>query len=328
MNPPSKDEASWVRTIRDLWGPSGAEVDLGDDACVLPAGRYALTTDTLLEHVDFECAWAPPGALGHKALAANLSDLAAMGARPRFLLLTLGWPSGFPEAFIEGLLKGMRALALQEGVGLCGGDLTRSPQGLLLSLTLAGEQEGAPLTRSGGRPGDVLYVGGALGGPAAALGRFQAGERLPSFDPAAPPEEPDLRLLDRFYRPPSQTALGGFLSKGPLASCCMDVSDGLSRDLARLCEASGCGAEVEEDALPLEASAGGPSGDKLDTAVLGGEEQVLLFASPAGNEARLREAPVKLHPIGRLTEGSELRLLCHDGGLKVLPRAGFDHFLA
>lgn len=328
MTPISRDEASWVRSIRDLWGPSGAEVDLGDDACVLPRGRYALSTDTLLEHVDFECGWAPPAALGHKALAANLSDLAAMGAAPRFLLLTLGWSAGFPEAFITGLLEGMRALAVREGVGLCGGDLTRSPQGLLVSLTVAGEQEGEPLRRSGGRPGDLLYVGGALGGPAAALARFQSGERLPAFDSEAPPEEPERHVLDRFYRPPSQTALGRFLSEGSLASCCLDLSDGLSRDLARLCEASGCGAVVEEAGLPLEVPEGGPASERLRFAVLGGEEQVLLFASPPGNEARLREAPVQLHPIGRLTEGSELRLLCHDGGLQDLPRAGFDHFLA
>lgn len=328
MTPIPRDEASWVRTIRDLWGPSGADVDLGDDACVLPRGRYALSTDTLLEHVDFECGWAPPAALGYKALAANLSDLAAMGATPRFLLLTLGWPPEFPAAFITGLLVGMRALASREGMGLCGGDLTRSPQGLLVSLTVAGEQECEPLRRSGGRPGDLLYVGGGLGGPAAALQRFRAGERLPAFDAGAPPREPERLLLDRFYRPPSQTALGRFLAEGSLASCCLDVSDGLSRDLARLCEASGCGAVVEETALLLAAPEGGHADEGLRFAVLGGEEQVLLFASPPCNEARLREAPVQLHPIGRLTEGSELRLLCHDGGLQDLPRAGFDHFLA
>lgn len=329
MNPTARDESAWIRRIRTLWGPSGIEVDLGDDACVLPVGRHALTSDALVEHVDFECEWAPPQALGHKALAVNLSDLASMGAEPRYFLLTMGWPKGFSETFVEGVLEGMRRLSESEGVSLCGGDLTESPGGLLISITAVGLQEEAPLVRSGGRPEDHLFLSGALGGPAEALRRFQSGQRLTAFDPAVSPAEPEQLLLDRFFRPPSQTGLGLFLARRHLATACIDLSDGLARDLARLCEASGCGAVVEAENLPVEpASAGGVTLSAARAALRGGEEQVLLFTVPPGRADELREAPLPVHRIGRLTQGQERIVVDPDGRREGIPQEGFDHFLA
>ncbi|OYW06844.1 MAG: hypothetical protein B7X11_00795 [Acidobacteria bacterium 37-65-4] len=193
MTSPLRDEAGWIRLLSATWHRKDAEVGLGDDGCVIPPARYTLSTDVLVEGVDFRRDWAPPEALGYKAMAANLSDLAAMGAIPRFFLMTLGFPRGYPEAFVEGVLRGLHALSDRRGVELCGGDLTRAPGGLFVSLTVIGEQRRRPLLRSGGRPGDVLYVSGSLGGPAEALRRFEAGARLEAFDPLAGPwwESPD-----------------------------------------------------------------------------------------------------------------------------------------
>jgi thiamine-monophosphate kinase len=289
-------------------------------------GRFAATTDALVEGVDFELAWAPPQAVGYKAMAANLSDLAAMGARPRHLLLTMGWPSTLEDTFVEGVLQGIQALCEAEGVGLCGGDLTRAPV-LFLSLTLLGDQEHPPMLRSGGRPGHLLYVSGELGGAAFALERFQAGEKLLEFAPAAPPSAWQSRVLDRFYRPPRQTAVGEFLAQRGLASCCMDLSDGLARDLGRLCVASGCGAEVEVANLPMDgALIGLPGGRALDFALKGGEEQVLVFAVAPERAHELDEAPGPVHRIGRLTPGGALDLLVAGGGREALAPQGFDHF--
>ena len=326
MNPVRRDEGAWIEHLRALFGEPSAEIGPGDDACVLGMGRFAVTTDALVEGVDFELAWAPPQAVGYKAMAANLSDLAAMGARPRHLLLTLGWPPTLDDAFVEGVLRGIHALCEEEGVGLCGGDLTRAPI-LFLSLTLLGEQRHQPLLRSGGRPGDLLCVSGELGGAAVALERFQAGERLLEFVPAAPPSEGRSIPLDRFYRPPKQTAFGEFLAQRGLATCCMDLSDGLVQDLGRLCKASGCGAEVQAANLPMDgALVGLPGGKALDFALRGGEEQVLLFAVAPERAHELDEAPGPVHRIGRLVPGSALELLVAGGGREALALQGFDHF--
>ncbi len=319
-----RDEAGWIRFIRQVWGPSGAELDLGDDAAVLPFDRYAITTDALLEGVDFERAWGPPEAVGHKALAVNLSDLAAVGARPRFGLLTLALPGDVGDPWVEGLLRGMRRLALREGVGLCGGDLSRSRSGVVVSLTLLGLLEGPPLTRSGGRPGDLLFVSGPLGAARAALRAFGAGASLRSFGDL-PPRTPRLALLDRFFRPPSQTEAGLRLSREKLASAALDLSDGFARDLHRLLEASGCGAEVEARAVPVDPLAG--SGEEaLREAILGGEDQVLLFAVPerkAGAVARHLPGAI---PVGRLRKRPGCDLLWPGGVREPLSPAGFDHF--
>lgn len=326
MNSAHRDEGAWLEQIRALFGTPSAEVGPGDDACVLASGRYAVTTDALVEGVDFELGWAPPRAIGYKAMAANLSDLAAMGALPKHLLLTAGWPASLEDSFILGVLEGLQALCEAEGVGLCGGDLTRAPV-LFLSLTLLGEQRHRPLLRSGGHPGDLLYVSGDLGGPAAALERFRSGERLPVFDLASRPIEGPQLALDRFFRPPSQTALGVFLAENEAATCCMDLSDGLIRDLGRLCEASGCGAEIAAEDLPLAPALEGLShGEALDMALRGGEEQILLFAVEPGRVKSLDDAPGPVHRIGRLSPGGARDLLLAGGGREALALQGFDHF--
>ena len=329
MTLPRKDEATWLRLLGELFGPSGAPVDRGDDGCVLAPGRWCLSTDALLEHVDFELDWAPPEAVGHKALAANLSDLAAMGADPRYFLLTLGWPEDLPDEAVEGVLRGMAALARGESLGLCGGDLTRSPGGLLISLTVIGAQEEPALRRSGGAPGDLLFVSGPLGAPKGALNAMRAGARLGGFPPGGGVRSGPSALLDRFFRPPSQRSLGLFLARSGCASCCMDISDGLSRDLGRLCEASGCGAAVEAARVPVDPLLSElPREAALGLALEGGEEQVLLFGVPPGMAAALESAPAPAHRIGTLVEERTLTLVGPDGQVRPLSSHGFDHFVA
>ncbi|MEW6756678.1 MAG: thiamine-phosphate kinase [Acidobacteriota bacterium] len=325
MTGPRRGEADWIRHIQSTWGPSGAEVDLGDDACVLPSARYAMTTDALLEGVDFERRWAPAEALGNKALAANLSDLAAVGARPRFLLLTLGIPGDLGDDFVEGLLEGMRTLARRESVGLCGGDLSASPGGLVLSLTLIGLAGERPLTRAGGRPGDALYVSGPVGGARAALRALKRGAILERFADVRP-TDPLQGLLDRFYRPPGQTELGLALARPGGASCCIDVSDGLAMDLHRLCEASGCGAVVEAERIPVDTLAGGWSEESVREAILGGEDQVLLFAAGGEPDPARGGGVGSPFRIGRLVEGAACELRWPGGRSEPLLPKGFDHF--
>jgi thiamine-monophosphate kinase len=323
----ARDEAAWIAFIARLWGAPDVEVGPGDDGCILPSDRYTLTTDTLLEGVDFEREWAPPQAVGYKAMAANLSDLAAMGAIPRFLLMTLAVPEDVPEKYVEGVLEGIRALGAAEGVGIVGGDLSSSRSGLVISLTLAGVQKAAPLLRSGGKPGDVLFLSGPIGGPEAALRRFQSGGRLGVFDFRTPPPDPEQALLDRFYRAPGQTELGIRLASDKLASCCMDVSDGLAKDLARLCEASGCGAEIEARSLPLDPLLGAQGGKReLENALRGGEEQVLLFAVPPGLASEVEVKCAGVRAIGRLVEGDRRVLVLPGERREELPADGFDHF--
>ncbi len=329
MTSTKRDEAAWTALIARLWGASQAEVGPGDDGCVLPPARYTLTTDTLAEGVDFERGWGPPQALGYKAMAANLSDLAAMGARPRFCLMTLAIPEDLPTSYVEGVLGGMRALGAAGGVGLAGGDLSSSRSGLVISLTLIGAQESEPILRSGGRPGDVLFVSGPLGAPAAAVRRFAAGESLTVFDPALASGGGDQALLVRFYRPPDQVALGLALASAGLASCCLDVSDGFMRDLARLCEASGCGAEIDAARLPVDPLLPMSGAERaLDDALRGGEEQVLLFAAHPARARDVEASFAWVRSVGRLVEGDKRVLILPGDRREELPAEGFDHFVS
>lgn len=318
-----RDENSWLSFVRELWGERGLLPGHGDDCAILPARQYAVTTDFLAESKDFEAGWGPWEAVGYKALAANLSDLASSGSRPHSFLVALAIPDELPDGAVEGLLSGMHALSDREKCLLAGGDLSGSRSGLCISITALGEQRLPAMTRRGGRPGDLLFVSGALGGPCGALQMFRRGARLERFDPSTPPRDQKTALLDRFYRPPSQTALGLFLAESGACSACMDISDGLARDLGRLCDASNCGATLRVESLPLEPVL---KEGALKAALEGGEEQLLLFAVPPAHQERLQGAPSELHQIGVLTEGDGVALLKADGSLEPLISKGFDHF--
>lgn len=340
----------------------------GDDAAV--AGRRLVTTDALVEGVHFESS-EPPFLVGRKALSVNLSDIAAMGGRPTACLLALGASPEVRPAFLESFADGFASVASSRGVEWIGGDTVRSPGPLVLSVTVLGETAGRALTRGGARPGDGLYVSGPLGGSAAGRALLSAGwtMRSPSarlaarwetgradrvgrrfaalVSPPSPkhrgrggaPEPVDREtaavLIARHLDPDARIEEGAFLSGRGLASAAMDLSDGLSTDLARLCEASGAGAAVVAESLPVSREtrrwAARAGVDPLRLALDGGEDYELLFTMPRGLERRLRGWPAGRGTgpfrIGRiLPRRKGLLLVDARGRSRGLRPAGYDAF--
>lgn len=273
----------------------------GDDCAVLPAqGRSCVTTDALVEGVHFTRRTFSFEDIGHKALAVNLSDLAAMAARPTWFTVALGLPEDVSTADVVRLGKGMSALARVHGAKLVGGNVTRSPQ-LTLTLTVSGALERAPLLRSGAKPDDVLFVSGPLGDAAAGLRR-----RAPKV------------LLRAQQRPAPHLAFAA--AAQPLVHAAIDVSDGLAQDLTHVCKASGVGADLFSERLPLSTSLLRFAGDDaLELALRGGEDYVLLVAAPA----RHREALTELGAleIGVVTSSPGVRL----DGVLLEGALGYQH---
>jgi thiamine-monophosphate kinase len=300
---------------------SSLRLGIGDDAAVIArahdAGETVLTADLLIENIDFRRQWMPPEILGHKALAVSLSDVAAMGALPRYALVSLGapadvWQSDFAERFYEGWF----ALARRYGVALIGGDISRSPEHIVVDSIVVGETQAGQkaIRRDGARPGDLIYVTGKLGGAAIGLRLL---ESVAQFDE-------NNALIRRQRAPEPRVEFGLWLNESRQPSgvtAMLDLSDGLSSDLARLCEASGVGAMVEAASLPLEST--------LDDALHGGEDFELLFTAPPNVVFNLPDelAAIGLTCIGEITDDAPSRLLLRSGdALKELRPAGFDHF--
>jgi thiamine-monophosphate kinase len=297
---------------------------IGDDAAVIrPRGAaelWTITTDLLIEEVDFRRAWSTPEQLGHRALAVNLSDIAAMGCRPRFYTVGLALPRDCKRGWILQFYRGMTALGRRHGAELIGGDLSRSPRGIYLSVTVLGCSVGRKLLlRSAGRPGDLLYVTGTLGQAAAGLALLERGRRRGA---AA------RRAVEAHLRPEPRCETGLWLCRRGRASAAIDLSDGLSSDLPRLCRASGVGAEIEEAALPLFRASARWRMDPLELGLHGGDDYELLFAVPPGAAGRLeRDYPADLPPvtrIGRLT--ARRQILLTGAATSPLEPRGYDHF--
>ncbi|HEY0553892.1 MAG TPA: thiamine-phosphate kinase [Thermoanaerobaculia bacterium] len=321
MSPPPVDEGGedrlidWLRR-RLRRQPGGALI--GDDAAVLPAASYAITVDHQIAGVHFPPDL-DPARVARRLLAVNLSDLAAMGASPAYAFLALAAPAGFDHRlFFTALLAACRRHELT----LAGGDLSRS-SALSTSLTLMGTKaEGARwLERSGARPGHALWLGGTVGESAAGRLLIERGSPdagSPSLRAAA------RRAVRRHFEPRPQLALGRWLGS-QTEGAAMDVSDGVARDLHRLCRASGVGAEVDAEALPfadrftrLCAAIGA---DPLALALGGGEDYVLLFTLP---EQAAPPPEARARRIGRITKGSGVVLL-REGKRSDLPPLGWDH---
>ena len=218
-----------VRLLESRY-PAGAGVErgIGDDAAVLgpePEGEYRLvTTDMLVEQIDFRREWAPARKLGRKAVSVNLSDIAAMGARPRFFTVALGLPADVPRSWIAQLYRGLTEQGNAFGASLVGGDLSASPSGIVISITLLGESVGRTvLYRSGGRAGDALYVTGILGRSAAGLRLLQGGRPLPN-------RRAEREAVRAHLEPEPRCEAGMWLCQCGMVRCMMDLSDGLSAD--------------------------------------------------------------------------------------------------
>jgi thiamine-monophosphate kinase len=312
---------------------------IGDDAAILAApARLAVTTDVLLEDHDFRRD-ADPRRLGRKALNVNLSDLAAMGATPLWAVLALGLPKKTRPEWLDALAMGVREAAGEHGVAVVGGDLSASEK-IFVSVTVMGQAPEKPLLRSGAEPGDALYVSGTLGAAAAGLRLLEAGYRLSAekdvLDPKGrrvpAPRSPEKgRLIRHQIDPRPQLELGAALAAGRLASAALDVSDGLARDLYRLCRASDVGATVDASLLPVDSALPELPAvldlDPLATALYGGEDFGLLFAVPPRKLAAVEALTGRfaLRRIGTIDDGAGVRLV-RDGKRVPLPDAGFDHF--
>ncbi len=310
-----RGEFSFIERFLEAFPRARALVGPGDDCAVLAPSRGALcvTTDALVEDVHFTRAHFSPEDIGHKALAVNLSDLAAMGATPRWFLCALALPRDFPERDLRRMARGMSALARQQRISLVGGNFT-SARELSITITAAGELQAPALTRHGGRPGDLLYISGTLGEARLGLSQLQAGKRR---GPA----------ILRQRRPVPRVALGRLASR--FASAGMDLSDGLAQDLGHLCDASRVGAEVELAHLPMSPAVRvelGPEG-----ALAGGEDYELLLAVPPERarafERACARAAERITRIGRLIRGRRPIVKGPDGRL-IPPPPGFDHFRA
>jgi thiamine-monophosphate kinase len=323
-------EQALIARIRARAGiaPAWLHVGIGDDAAVVAPVRNELdvvTTDVMIEGVHFDLGFMGPVDVGHRALAANLSDLAAMGASPRYVTLSIAAPPALPLATFDGIVDGFLALASAEGVALVGGNLSRSPGPVVVDVLAVGTvRPRRVLTRGGARPGDLVFVTGRPG-------EARAGLELCRSRTAPPEGIADPRA--RFLRPSPRVRLGMLLGRTRTASACMDLSDGLADAAAQVAAASGAGIEVDAAALPVEeplAHWWAERGlDPAREAVAGGDDYELLFTVPRKRRRRLREllrlaAGVPVTAIGVVTRqpGAVLRR----GDVLESMEGGFAHF--
>ncbi|MCE2947652.1 MAG: thiamine-phosphate kinase [bacterium] len=306
------------------WPTPSADLGVGDDAALLrvaPGMQLAVSTDLLVEGTHF-LAGTDPGRLGHKALAVNLSDMAAMGARPRWATLALSLPSA-DDRWLDAFSGGLRALAGRHGTELVGGDTTRGP--LSLCVTILGEvPAGQALRRDGACAGDEVWVSGTLGDAAIGLALL-TGARAPALDAAAA-----AACIERLEAPQPRVALG--LALRGIASAALDVSDGFAADLGHILERSGVGACVEVARLPASAALAPFADDPAVREALlgGGDDYELCFTAPAAAAADVvraaAQAGVLVTRVGRIVPGAGLALVDEDGRELPPARRGFDHF--
>jgi thiamine-monophosphate kinase len=313
--------------------PPWVLVGPGDDGAVLALERgtvEVVTTDVLVEGVHFERAWSTPADLGYKALAVNLSDLAAMGADPRAALLSLVLPPALPASFVDALIGGVLAAASEHRVVVAGGNIARSPGPLMVDVAALGSvRRRKILTRGGARPGDLLLVSGSLGAARAGLEWLRAtGGRTEGAD-----ADEMAACATRWRRPVPRVRLGRLLGRTRAATACVDLSDGLADALRQLVEASGVGAVVEAAAVPVDPAARRwferQGVDPVVSGLTGGEDYELLFTVSPRHRGRLRHVAshvggVPLTRIGEIVEGRGI-VLRRDHREDPWPE-GFAHF--
>jgi thiamine-monophosphate kinase len=310
-------------------GTSRLRLGIGDDAAVLSPARgteWVLSCDAFLEHVHFEAKSHPPDSVGYKALARATSDLAAMGATPRFYLLTLALPSARSGPWLDAFLRAMARASRELGVTIIGGDTTKSDR-IFISITVLGEiTPGRAMARSGARPGDIIYLSGKLG-------RAQLGLELVLRGQA---RNRQLRALTQPHLYPKiRIELGTWLARHRITTSAMDLSDGLSTDLARLCAASKIGAKIYASQVPtlsIPPAAARKLGqrklDPLQLVLHGGEDYELLFTVSPRQAKKLSRAPgaATLTAIGEITRNRQLILVHPEGHNEPLESHGWDPF--
>ncbi len=325
--PRSLDEDALTARFREIAGGGEPEVGLGvgDDAAVLrapPGDELVWTVEALEEDVDFRRGWLSLEELGGRAVAVTLSDLAAMAARPLAVLLALGSAAPSPAGELLGLFEGAADAASRVGARVAGGDLTRRVWGMGVTVTALGTvPAGRALSRAGARLGDELWVTGRPGRAARGLALL---ERLGRD--GADREDPE--AVSRWVRPAPRLAEGVWLRDHAAPSAAIDLSDGIARDLARLCAASRVGARV--DAAALGAAAGPGGEERIHEVLTGGEDFELLIAvAPGALASAAREFEhafgVPIARVGEVIAGSGVKLRARDGGERPLAPEGWDH---
>ncbi len=317
-------------------------IGIGDDAASLalpPRTRTLFTTDLLTEGIHFRSGMTPGLLLGRKAMSVNLSDIAAMGGAPHACVISVGFPPRTRPAYAADVALGLAQQARRFGVAIVGGD-TCASRSLTLSVALLGLVErGGAVRRDGARKGEGLFVSGHLGGSTAGLGLLRRGARL-----ADGKRLTGLRLTPRLRRhaaaavrrhldPTPRVLFGRALGLTGLATSMIDLSDGLTPDLQRLCRASGAGAIVEEAAIPIDPAARALLEHRraIEAALVGGEDYELLFTARMEHETLIARVARRLRlPVARIGEilprRDGIRVLTRDGRYRPLPRGGFDHF--
>jgi thiamine-monophosphate kinase len=308
--------------------PGWILVGIGDDAAVVEPERNrveVLSVDAIVEGVHFDRAFVPPEAIGHRAMAVNLSDLAAMGAAPRLALVSMVLPSSLPVDEFDGIADGLTALAARHGVQIAGGNLTRSPGPLVIDVTIIGTvKRRQALTRAGARPGDELYVTGTVGTARAGLALLRAATSCQS--------PLDVGLAEAYLHPMPRLRMGTLMGRNRVASACMDLSDGLADAVRQVAEAGGVGAIIDGDALPIDAAArewfAARGLDPVVEAAAGGDDYELLFAVRPRRrrqcEAAARRGETRLTRIGVCT--ADRSLVMTQGTTRGPLPAGYGHF--
>ena len=309
-------EAEIIERIRKLFPQRAAKVGIGDDAAVV--GEQVITTDMLIEDVDFKRSY-PIDAIARKSLAVNLSDLAAMGAIPAYAVVALGIAPWLLES-IDAFLKALADCARRYDIDLVGGDLSRAEK-VVIAVTATGWVSTRPLLRSGAKPGDRIFVSRPLGASSAGLQLLQR----PPTDVSYAVREFAESVIQRHLDPEPEVALGMALAQIDAVTACIDISDGLSTDLHHLCDASGTGAEIERQRIPVFPDllgSGTALGIDARAAVLhGGEEYALLFTSAMRESELSTRLGRPVYAIGKMASEKGVRI---DG--QALEPGGFDHF--
>lgn len=322
-----KSEFEFIETIRRRYNLS----KIGDDCAVLPKDSktdLVITTDLLVEDIDFRLDWAKPNFIGHKAAAVSLSDVAAMGAKPVWAMLSIGvprkiWKTDFVEKFYDGYFR----LASKFNVEIVGGDISKTPDKIVIDSIVAGEvKKGKAVLRSGAKVGDLIFVTNELGGAAAGLSLLENGVR---YNSSAKIWQKNLLLKQLQPFPPIHAAQNLTGKNSPTAM--IDLSDGLSSDLAHLCRASRVGAKIYAEKIPLHKNLQAIArsfDERLDYALNGGEDYELLFTAALEKKIQLKKEYEKrgFSCIGETTANAEIIELNVGGETKILAPKGFSHF--
>lgn len=336
------------RIAAEVSAVEGVITGIGDDAAVtaLTPGMQLLTsTDMLLEGVHFRHSWHDPYRLGRKSLAVSISDIAAMGAVPRWALLSLAIPAGCSLEVVDEFTKGFLAMAAEHGVALVGGDTCASRNGLVISVTIMGEQRPELIVRRcGACPGDDIWVTGTLGDAALALSLLEGGGGKVNMDDngifthTSPPScqrSGSEFLLSRLLNPTPRTKSGRMLAEAGLVTAMIDVSDGLLADFGHIAELSGVGGTLHLDALPTSGAFRTVSG-KLSSfphqmVLAGGEDYELCFTAHPERREKIAEimkiCGIGATPVGIVTKFPGVTVLQSDGSPYELTTSGFNHFI-